>query len=425
MKKTLGLGILLLVGLLFLPEESWAITAWARKYGVSCNVCHVNGYKLTRAGQQFLRRGHAMSGTEKELNLSDYLAITAKIRAWSDTTRVDEKGKPATNTNKNSFEMHALSLYSGGPLDKGFSYFAEMYLHENEKKTPATSDETTDSDMGDWGRSKLAEAYLQWNSAGEGNYFTTRFGRVAPSLLHFHNAGARLAYSRPTAISTSFGDNPYRPFSRQFGATAGVGVKDAFFEAGIVNGTGKYENTVELGDDTEKDIWVTGDYSLGDQGSMLGLSYYKGKFPLNKLKTPKGAGWDDFYSLGAVGNYTLPKGAVIASYYFQEGGYRKVGGTSDTTYGASTMFLELQGYLKGDLLGPYTRYELVNYDPDRGALNDKTATAVASFGINWKPFTFGRFVLEYNNVLTHQDTAATTYKDTKQNAVTLEAQFMF
>lgn len=406
-------------------QEAQAIAAWGRRYGVSCNVCHMNGYKLTSPGQQFLRRGHTMSGTEKDTNLSDHLSLTAKIRVWSDTSRVDEKGKPATNTNKNSFEEHALSLYAGGPLDKGFSYFAEMYLHENEKKNPGANDETTESDMGDWGRSKLAETYLQWNSAGEDSYFTTKFGRVAPSLLHFHNLGARLAYSRPTAISTNFGDNPYRPFSRQFGVTAGAGIKDAFFEAGLVNGTGKYENSVEIEGDTEKDIWLTGDYSLGDQGSMLGLYYYKGKFPLQKLKTPKGAGPDDFYSLGVVGNYTIPKGAIIASYYFQEGGYRKVGGTSDTTYGASTMFVELQGYLQGDLLGPYVRYELINYDPDRGALNDKQATDVASVGINWKPFTFGRFVLEYNNVSKHEDTSAVNYKDTKQNTVTLEAQFMF
>ncbi|MEK7721708.1 MAG: NapC/NirT family cytochrome c, partial [Elusimicrobiota bacterium] len=37
-----------------------------------------------------------------------------------------------------------------------------MYLYENEKKNPLENSETTNSDMGDWGRSKLAETYLQY-----------------------------------------------------------------------------------------------------------------------------------------------------------------------------------------------------------------------------------------------------------------------
>ena len=421
--KTIFMGSIMAVFLIsILTTDSDAITAWARKYGVDCSVCHISGYKLTRAGQTFLRLGHKMPGTsDKEENLSDYFSITAKIRGWNETQKVETTS--AAETTKSSFEAHALSIYSGGPLDSGFSYFAEMYLHENDRKTPATSTESTDSDMGDWGRSKLAEMYLQYNTSDEESFFTARGGRVVPTLIHFHNVGGRLASSRPDAITTSFGDNPYRPYSRQYGVTAGYSYTDIFVEGGIVNGTGKYENTVELGSDTEKDVWLTADYALGDMGSMLGLYYYKGKFPLHLLKTPKGNSYDDFSSVGLIGNYTIPMGAIVASYYTQSGKYQKTSATTDTSYDASTMFAELQGYIRSDFLAPYLRYEIVNYDPDRDTGNDKQTTNVATVGIHVKPFQHGRFVFEYTN--RYKEAEGTTKTKTTDNNYTLEVQYMF
>src|SRR3989338_11375739 len=416
--KTIFMGSIMAVFLiLILTTDSDAITAWARKYGVDCSVCHISGYKLTRAGQTFLRLGHKMPGaSDKEANLSDYFSITAKIRGWNETQKVETTS--VTETTKSSFEAHALSIYSGGPLDSGFSYFTEMYLHENERKTPAISTELTDSDMGDWARSKLAEAYLQYGNERDDLYFTARAGRIMPWLIHLHGGGARLEYSRPLPLTETVGSNPYRPFSRQFGAGVGVGFKEAFFEAGVVNGTGKYENTVEIGTDTYKDIYASLDYSIGDNGSMVGVYYYNGQFPLHLLKTKGGENADKFNQTGVMGQFVIKQGALIGAYFSGSDEYTPTGGTSNVTYKSQSYYAEIQGYFMDSSLSPYFRWEFFDPDTDRSDSSEKSGPVL---GIHWKPFDHGRFVLEASNYTTNDS----SIKKTINRDITLEMQFMF
>ncbi|OGV97683.1 MAG: hypothetical protein A3I04_05015 [Nitrospinae bacterium RIFCSPLOWO2_02_FULL_39_110] len=421
------LGFSLSIFILFVTASNVnAITAWGRKYGVSCNVCHIAGYKLTYAGQQFLRHGHQLPGAEsKEANMSDYFSITMKIRAWDKNTTVQQSGTADAITTKNSFEAHALSVYSGGPLDSGFTYFTEMYLHENERKNPAENYEATESDMGDWARSKLAEAYLQYGYEKDDLYFTARAGRIMPWLIHLHGGGARLEYSRPLPLTSTVGDNPYRPFSRQFGVGAGVGYGELFFEAGVVNGTGKYENTVEIGTDKAKDIYASLDYSIGDNGSMVGLYYYNGQYPLDlsyiqkDLTTLKKAETaDKFNQIGIMGQYVAEYGALIAAYFNGSDSYTPLNGTSETTYKSQSYYAELQGYFNDGALSPYLRWEYFDPDTDKSDSSEKSGPVL---GIHWKPFEHGRFVLEASNYTT----ANSSTKKTIERDITLEVQFMF
>ncbi|MBI4063227.1 MAG: hypothetical protein HY401_02880 [Elusimicrobia bacterium] len=423
-----------------LPQDSQAITAWARKYGVSCNVCHVAGYKLTRAGQNFLRNGHKMpGGQEKEANISDYLAMTAKLRSWqtNKNTKTLATGVE-TKEIRNSFEAHALSVYSGGPLDKGFSYFTEIYLNENEKKNPLENSKKDDgltedeSDMGDWARSKLAEMYLQYTTSGEDIFYTARMGRIMPWLLHLHGGGARLEYSRPLPMTeTVYSENPYRAFSRQFGASGGVNFKDAFLELGVVNGTGKYENTVEIGTDTRKDIFATLDYSFDANGSMGGVYYYKGRYPSHWFTPSKYIGDDAFDQLGLLGNYTFDlrgiKGALIGSYF---AGKNKFNTTAINGFEQKSKgyYLEAQSHLKDGDMAPYFRWDF--FDADTSFKDNEKKGPV--LGFHWKPMDHGRFVLEWSeyknknaskSLTTKAITAATT--ETANRSATLEIQFMF
>lgn len=413
------LSILVSAFFVMFPEESQAVTAWARKYDVSCNVCHTAGYKLTYAGQQFLRHGHQMSGVEtKEQNFSDYLSLTMKIRAWDKNTAVQQTRSADAITRKNSFEAHALSLYTGGPLDSGFTYFAEMYLNENEGKNPGENDEKTESDMGDWARSKLAEAYLQYGNEKDDLYFTARAGRIMPWLIHLHGGGARLEYSRPLPLTSTVGANPYRPFSRQFGVGIGVGFKELFFEAGVVNGTGKYENTIEIGTDTYKDVYASLDYSIGDNGSMVGVYHYNGQFPLHLLKTKGGENADRFSQTGILGQYVMEHGALIGAYFTGSDEYTPVGKTSDVSSKSQSYYAELQGYFKDGNLSPYFRWEF--FDPDTDKINSGEKSGPV-LGIHWKPFDHGRFVLEAS----HYTTDNSSTKKTINKDITLEIQFMF
>ncbi|OGW13655.1 MAG: hypothetical protein A2W77_05925 [Nitrospinae bacterium RIFCSPLOWO2_12_39_16] len=417
--KAIIVVIFTVLFIVIITKESQAISAWERKYGVGCNVCHIAGYKLTYAGQQFLRHGHQMPGAEsKEANMSDYFSLTMKIRYWDKNKTVQQSGLADAIETRNSFEAHALSIYSGGPLDSGFSYFTEMYLHENERKNPGENTESTESDMGDWARSKLAEAYLQYGNERDDLYFTARAGRIMPWLIHLHGGGARLEYSRPLPLTETVGSNPYRPFSRQFGAGVGVGFKEAFFEAGVVNGTGKYENTVEIGTDTYKDIYASLDYSIGDNGSMVGVYYYNGQFPLHLLKTKGGENADKFNQTGVMGQCVIKQGALIGAYFSGSDEYTPTGGTSNVTYKSQSYYAEIQGYFMDSSLSPYFRWEFFDPDTDRSDSSEKSGPVL---GIHWKPFDHGRFVLEASNYTTNDS----SIKKTINRDITLEMQFMF
>ncbi|MBI2069622.1 MAG: hypothetical protein HYT79_03390 [Elusimicrobia bacterium] len=415
--------------------EAQATAAWARKYGVSCNVCHVAGYKLTRTGQQFLRSGHQMPGGEdKEANLSDYLALTAKLRSWQKNKNTETLATGAeTKEIRNSFEAHALSIYAGGPLDKGFSFFSEMYLNENEKKNPLENAEKTESDMGDWARSKLAELYLQYNTGfGEDVSWTARMGRIMPWLIHLHGGGARLEYSRPLPFtSTVNSENPYRTFSRQFGASTGLSYKDAFLELGVVNGTGKYENTVEIGTDTHKDVFATLDYAFDGNGSMAGVYYYRGRYPSHWFVPSKYTGDDAFNQLGLMGNYTIDlqgvKGALVGSYLTGKNKFNTPGITGFEQK-SKGYYIEAQSHLMAGDLAPYFRWDF--FDADTSFKDNEKEGPV--LGIHWKPMEHGRFVLEGSqyksknaskSLTTGAVTAAT--KQTTERETTLEIQFMF
>lgn len=412
--------------------EAHAITAWARKYGVSCNTCHAAGYKLTGAGQKFLRAGHKMPGdvSMKDAKMTDYLAITAKLRSSATSSKVEEQGKADVTKTGNGFQAHALSLYTGGPLDKGFSYFGEMYLSENEgvSADPAKLADEKNSLQGSWARSKLAELYLQYHhNFNEDAFVSARMGRIMSSLVHLHGGGARLEYSRPLPFTTTVGSNPYRTFNRQYGWAMGSGYKDAFLELGVVNGTGKVENAVELDTDHHKDVFATLDYSLDSNGSMIGAYFYKGYYPLHWLA--KAQGGDRFYQYGLLGNWTKSGpvgGALVGSFLLGNDRFTPTAETQEKNHHSLTYYVEAQAHFNDGNIAPYVKWEY--FDQDRALPdNEKFGPAI---GVHYKPFDHGRFVLEYARYLSRGNTVPANpnigkKKDTTTQDLTLELQFMF
>lgn len=417
-----------------LSADVLAIPAWGRKYGVSCNVCHVAGYKLTATGGKFQREGFQLKGAPaKEANLSDYLSIAARIRAWG-TNKVSQNlaTKVETTEARSSFEAHAVQLYSGGPLDSGFSYFVEMYLHENEKKNPLENSETTESDMGDWGRSKLAELYLIYQKplgkTDDGPFVTAKAGRLMACQMP--GLGARLAYSRPLPLTTQANsENPYRAFNRQYGASAGLGYKGAYAEAGLLNGTGKHENSVEVGTDTYKDRFATFEYAFDGKGSLVGVYYYKGRYRSDFSKPGTYKSPDNFTQLGLYTDYTYDflglKGAVIGGYVH---GRNRYSTNVRTGYKQRSegYYAELQSHLYDGRLAPYFRWDY--FDPDTRFRNNETAGPV--LGLHYKPMEHGRFVLEYlktegKNASSNGAAVTAATKNTTSRSFTLEMQFIF
>lgn len=419
------LAVLALGWLVVPAPEAHAITAWARKYGMSCTGCHSTGYKLNGTGQKFLRDGHKMGEADmKGANMSDYLSVTGKLRSTAKYTKTVQGANAIDKKEpKNGFQAHALSLYTGGPLDSGFSYFAEFYLSENESKSDSVSNlnnETTVSDQGNWARSKLAEMYLQYHkNFGEDAFVSARMGRIMSSLVHFHGGGARLEYSRPLSFTTNVGNNPYRAFNRQYGWSVASGYKDLYAEFGLVNGTGKNENAVEVETDSKKDFFATLDYRFDMNGSMLGAYLYKGYYPLHWFA--KAAGGDRFYQYGLLGNYTAKfdkvGGALIGSMLWGNDRYVPTGGVAEMNHRSMTYYVEAQGHFKDGNIAPYAKWEYFDTDTARPD-DEKFGPAV---GLHLKPFDHGRFVLEYSRYLQR----VSTRKDVTSHDLTLELQFMF
>ncbi|MEK7824531.1 MAG: hypothetical protein AAB290_05775 [Candidatus Eisenbacteria bacterium] len=415
-----------------------AIPAWTRKYGVDCNSCHVAGFKLTRMGQDFLRAGHQMEGGKEEANLSDHVSVAQKSRFnWSETETGGVK-----SARVNSFEQHALAVYMGGPLQKDFSYFAELYWHENSGKTSGTAD------LDDYARSKLADAYVQYlNRQDEESYTSIRFGQLSPFLLHLHGTGARLSQNRPYVLNDgTVGDNPYKPFTRQYGIEVSQFVKGFNVAAAMMNGTGaKLFNRVD--NDLKKDVYGTLDYSFDQYGSMLGVYGYAGHYPLfvdKPVVIPTGTAgatipssskvlgyttYDDFNQLGVLGNLTRKQGALVGALFTGKNEFTSqvpteawfpVDSLTTTTSEIKSMgyYAEVQLYTLHPRVQPFVRYDF--WDPNTDV--DDNEVLGPLFGISWRALDAGRLVAHYTQLKTKKPAPAA---EPTKKTFTFEVNFMF
>jgi hypothetical protein len=398
--------------LLVSARPSAAIPAWSRKYKVDCSDCHVAGFKLTKTGQNFLRAGHKMGSGAEDMNLSDYVSVAQKIRfTQSQTDRKDGLVTAQANT----FEQHALSLYMGGPLDEHWSFFAEMYWHENSGATSGASD------FNDFGRSKLADAYLQYiGRQNETAFFSARFGQFTPYLLHLHGAGARLSQDRPYVINSGYplgGDNPYKPFSRQYGLELSQSVNNLTITGAVVNGTGGAQSN-RVDNDLRKDFWGTADYSFDDFGSMLGVYGYMGHYPLHLDLPAAYRSGDDFNQVGLLGNLTRKQGALLGAYFQGKDEFTPIAQATKTSQKSQGYYIEGQLYTLHPRFAPYVRWDFWDVDKDV----DKNEVQGPLLGVSWRAFDAGRLVAHIQQLKTRNDNSQL---ETKRNSFVVEANFMF
>lgn len=398
--------VLLTLSTMLSATVSQAIPAWSRFYNdppTDCASCHTSGgWQLNKRGVAYLRYGHQFEGDNVKPNLSDYVSLSFKGRVNGGESRIE------------SFEEHSFSIYTGGPLGKGFSFFGELYFHEAAGKTSAPADKCDDkcSDFGDYGRSKLAEAYVQYTHGGEENYTSVRFGQIMPQLLHFNNGGARLSSGRPmlwTKASINK-DNPYQAFSRQYGLDVSQHIDGWNFSVGTVNGTGfssKQTNTVDNND--EKDVFSSIDYTFDKWGSNLGLFAYDGHSPVfDPAITDENV---ELYTVeyqryALIGNWVIERQGIMAAYLYGEDTLDDLGNDAiGQGYYVQPYFYPTKN------TGVFARFE--KWDMEGSAA---TASSGATVGASYVPFEYGRFVMDVTRYGhdAHRDTV-----------FTLEANYQF
>jgi len=362
--------------LLLAPSSASAVPAWSRKYQMACTVCHFGGTnKLTPFGRDFLWRGQRMQGSGDEemsdgdFKMADYMSFASKVRLMS-----DKDASPSTE-----FDVEALSIYSGGPVDKNFSYFFEFYLHERGKESNSGGTGTVDTAT----REKLAEAYLFYNSDPDADtYWFARAGSWTPRVIHTASTGGRLSVSRPSILNDNAGGNLYTPRDRFYGATVGfVSKGKVFSEFGVTNGGGGNARPNQPENNQPKDFFGSVETVLDDEGSTLGFYAYSGEYPVT---TPT-AFSDKFTRYGFVGALNRENHVLSGGYFFGENDLSGGGNRQPSGY-----FIE-GGINSNPETTWFGRYDYTDFDLG-------TTKKGFTVGVSRRLSNVGRFVVEVSDM---------------------------
>lgn len=135
-KILLSLAAFILISA-FLTEPAWALSQFARKTGLNCQTCHTSFPRLTYFGEQFMRNGYQMPGTEDgdttKTAIGDNLFIDKLQNLFGlriNITPVAAKAKKliingARKTQVGFGNPDWLQLFTGGSLFRNASIFIE------------------------------------------------------------------------------------------------------------------------------------------------------------------------------------------------------------------------------------------------------------------------------------------------------------
>ncbi|MGA9118228.1 MAG: hypothetical protein WB699_02580 [Bacteroidota bacterium] len=129
----LRISILLLLGVAWLTEQAMALPAFARKYDMSCNVCHSPIPKLKPYGNEFAANGYQLKDQEpprftretgdEKLLLMRELPLALRFDGYS---RYLPKNSPETDIEW----AYILKILSSGQIAKDVSYFLYFLFNE-------------------------------------------------------------------------------------------------------------------------------------------------------------------------------------------------------------------------------------------------------------------------------------------------------
>lgn len=363
--------VALVVTCLWLPTKSEAIPAWSRKYDMDCSSCHFGSTnRLTKFGRDFLWRGQRTPDATniddaEDLSWWQYMSFASKFRF--------EQSPDETPETK--FDVEALSIYSGGPLYENFSYFFEIYLHERGKAATSGGGQL-DTAV----RSKLAEAYLQYNSNPQGeNYWFARAGSYTPRIIHTASTGGRVSISRPRILNDNVGGgNLFTPRDRFYGVAFGFKTKENLFgEFGITNGGGGNARPNIAENNEMKDIWGSLEFLFDEFGSSFGVYGYSGEFPV----TGPPAFGDEFTRFGVMASLVRDNFEVSGGWFSGQNDLAAGGSRNPHGY-----YLEA-AFLASPTTAFYGRYDF--FDPDLSP--EITGGAI---GLSYRLNKVGRMVFE-------------------------------
>lgn len=136
---TIAAGLLALVLATLLPAAARAVPGFARKYDLSCNVCHTREPRLNAFGQRFQENGYQLPATEDggttgkralgdrrhglTLDSVDNI-LSARIRA--DIQQASFRGETEATEDVDFVVPNVLNVFLAGTAAKNIGYFFEM-----------------------------------------------------------------------------------------------------------------------------------------------------------------------------------------------------------------------------------------------------------------------------------------------------------
>ncbi|CAN5878366.1 hypothetical protein BH23GEM9_BH23GEM9_08550 [soil metagenome] len=131
-----GILLVLVAGIAIAPSPAEAIPSFARKYRVSCNLCHSPAPRLTAFGEQFAANGFEFVPAEEPLDTldtgDDLLRLIRRIDfafrmdAYADLSRPIGRDGTAMDLQM----PYNIKLLSGGPIADKISYYLYFFLSE-------------------------------------------------------------------------------------------------------------------------------------------------------------------------------------------------------------------------------------------------------------------------------------------------------
>ncbi|MBF8295987.1 MAG: hypothetical protein HW389_2532 [Bacteroidetes bacterium] len=133
MKRIFVVTLIMAVGIILLFEESMAIPAFARKYNMSCNVCHSPFPKLKPFGEEFAGNGLVLKDKEPPrftIDTGDELLLLMREIPLAIRVEGYLRHQPQTVRRSDLQTPYLVKLISGGQVARNVSYYFYFFLGE-------------------------------------------------------------------------------------------------------------------------------------------------------------------------------------------------------------------------------------------------------------------------------------------------------
>jgi len=302
--RTTLLGMLSVV-LLWVPSRLMAdteIPAFARKYKVSCNLCHQPVPRLTEFGNTFAANGFRFGSEEQPrdtINTGDELLDLPSTLPLA--MRMDIYAQAITNGDVGTDWQtpYNIKLMSGGAISKKLSYYLYFFLFERGK-------------IGG-----LEDAYVQYNDIA-GQPVDVMVGQFQVSDPMFKRE-LRLSFHDYVIYRTEVGLQP-ADLTYDRGIMVPANVAGLTITGGIVNGNGKGEvqEDLKLDNNYAKNFFghVTGNLA---SWFRLGAMGYTGRESGAVADGPEVT--NQLWMLGADATFAIGTFEINAQYIHREDSY--------------------------------------------------------------------------------------------------------